>query len=118
MKATAVPNDAKPQLFTAILIEGDHEIPLGTVAIDAAGLVRILDSAKASAAAAGKLQRMVDEVNAKKIVHIDVPPREGAPEFTLASAIIKRGDPRFVSALLDYALTYYGIELREPRAAP
>lgn len=102
--------------FSAVLRdEKGRETPLGTVALDSAGMMSVEGSSgSAKGSGADKLRRMVDEVNAAKVLHIDVAPREDAPEFTLASAIIKRGDPQFVDALKEQARTYYGIELSEP----
>jgi hypothetical protein len=94
--------------YAAILHEDGRETRLGAVDIDDKGVIH----AEAGAEADRKFERFIEESNAAKIMHIDVPPRPGAPEFTLASAIIPRGDPRFIDALKEQATTYYGIELR------
>src|SRR5689334_3289047 len=94
--------------YTAILNEDGEERSLGAVDIDTKGVIH----AETGTATDGKLERLIEESNAAEVMHIDVPPREGAPPYTLASAIIRRGDPRFIEALKEQASTYYGIELR------
>ena len=94
--------------YKAILHDDERETELGTVDIDDQGKVR----AETEVAPDSKLDRFIAESNKAEVMHIDVPPREDAPEFTLASAIIRRGDKRFIEALQEEARTYYGIELR------
>jgi hypothetical protein len=106
---------APPQRLVAVHLDNGQETLLGTVALAANGMMTVEESqASPQDGTETKLARLAREVNATDVMHVDVPPREDAPEFTLASAVIPRGDPRFIPALKDYIHTYYGIELREP----
>ncbi len=102
---------AAPQRFAAIRIEDGHETSLGTVMLDESGRLSVAD-APADTDAARRLETMVKEVNETDNMHVDVPPRDDAPEFTLASAVIPRGHPQFNPALTAYIRKYYGVELR------
>ena len=98
------------QRFAAVELEEGKENPLGTIEIDANGTITVPDASKR--AKDDLLLDIVTQMNAKKVIHVDAPPPEGAPRYTKASIIIDRGHPKFIPALKDHLRTYYHVELR------
>jgi hypothetical protein len=89
-----------------LAIEAESGAELGRV--DIAGDGRIAPQGEPPE----KLARLVEEMNGLTVMHVDVPPEPDAPQYTLSSALIPRGKPGFVPALIDHVRTYYGVELR------
>lgn len=92
--------------------EAGVERRLGRVTMDGDGLLAVsVTGGDAGAADDGALERLVQRMNAKSVLHVDVPAPEGAPKFAKASRVVRRGEAAFVPALRDQLLTYYDIEL-------
>lgn len=82
---------------------------VGHVELDPRGSILVLDAAPSRAT---WLREVASRMNRKGVLHVEAAPPPGAPRFTSASRLIRRGEPEFVPALKDYLRVYYGIELR------
>jgi hypothetical protein len=104
---------ATPGRYTATETDDGREYRLGTVMLDAQGMIVVasigddVDVDKRE-----RMQQIAERMNEKPVMYVDVPPPEGAPRFTLASRGVKRGDAAFIPALKDYLRTFYSVELR------
>jgi hypothetical protein len=58
-----------------------------------------------------ELGEIVDDMNAKEDLRVEVAPPEGAEQHQLFRQVIKRGEPLFRQALADYLKKYYGVTL-------
>jgi hypothetical protein len=104
---------AAPGRYTAAEIEDGREHRLGTVVLDAQGIMAVVSVGdEIDVDKRDRLQQIADRMNEKPVMYVDVPPPEGAPRFTLASRGVKRGDAAFIPALKNYLRTFYSVELR------
>jgi hypothetical protein len=88
--------------------DSDAETPLGRVAVDPGGGLRLLRSEPGRDAF---LQGMVAAMNAKPALHVRVPAPAGSPPFTVWTRAVKRGDGDFLAALKDHLRHYYDVKL-------
>ncbi len=95
--------------FDAVLHENGHDKVVGQVSLDAAARLAVV---KVEPDRAEWLGQLANEVNKTDVMHADVAPRAGSPDYTSASRVITRGDPDFAAALESYIHTYYSLDLR------
>src|SRR5262245_32902565 len=94
-------------VMTVVFVDPDDggEAVLGTLALDAAGLLTVLD---ADPVAEEFLTGLVDELNGKAAVTVKAP---GARMGVLSSRTYRRDTPEFEAGLKEYLRMYYSIEL-------
>lgn len=105
----SLPAAAWAQRFQAILHEAGHDQTVGIVQLDAQ---RHLSVVSASPDRAAWLHKLVGDVNAEDVLHLDVPPPAGSPRFADTTAPVPRSDPRFPDALRQHLERYYDVTLR------
>jgi len=95
--------------YLAVKHDQGGERVVGTVALDADATMHVQPSDPEEGP---KLERAAREMNQSTVLHTASVPPEGAPRFSVASRIVKRGDPDFVTLMMDELRKYYAIELR------
>ena len=101
--------DAVPGRYAAVQADQDGERRLGIVVLDDEGRITVEE---ADTQQQTTLEKIVRSMNGKSVLHVDVPPPPDAPRFALASRIVERGSPDFISALKEQLQRYYDVELR------
>jgi hypothetical protein len=103
---------APPKRYTVIQRDDtDATHTLGEVSLDADSKISVVSAAPDGAET---LNKIVERMNNKAVLHVDAPPPPSAPRFALASRMVKRDDPEFRSELEAQLRQYYDIEL-QPR---
>lgn len=82
---------------------------LGTVAIDARGMMSILSTGDDPD---GLLALIVKEQNQRPNLNVSAPPPPDAPRFALATRVVERGSDEFVPALAQYLDEFYDVDLK------
>lgn len=83
---------------------------LGTVAIDAWGMMTILSAGNDPD---GLLPLIIEEQNQRPNMNVSIPPPPDAPRFALVTRVVERGSDEFLPALAEHLKQYYMIELNE-----
>ncbi|HEX5326222.1 MAG TPA: hypothetical protein VFW75_06105 [Acetobacteraceae bacterium] len=89
--------------------DGGGEHRLGVIAIDPDGMLALVSHDNDPD---DRLPVLVEELNRRPHLNVKEPAGAGAPRFALASRIVERGTPEFMSALTDYLAKYHLIELQ------
>ena len=103
-------SDAAPQRYTVTERQDDGSSrTLGQVSLDALCKMTVVGAEPDGAELLGKI---VERMNNKPVMHVDMPPPPNAPRYALASRLVQRGDPEFQTQLEAQLRQYYDIELR------
>jgi hypothetical protein len=91
-------------------MEGEHERPIGWVAIHADGQLEITE---VDPDRERFLREVVGRVNGKPQISLisQEPPDEPAGPFATHTVSVSRDDPQFAEALRTYLYVYYGLRL-------
>lgn len=105
-------NDTSPILLDVVSYDDDTgtALEIGQLALGANGLLSLKN---ATAEFKARLQELVDLMNNKPGLHMDVAPPAGSPRFAVATRHVERGHEDFLAALQEHVRKYYEWELEE-----